>query len=115
MFDKSEVLIPAKKLSGLIGISIDHSRHRQGYAHLLFDRHEVIFAEGAPAESLLPGPQALKMMGEAARSEISSVFPELEEADARNSASRLIPPGNQQKQLVSRHHKNAKPLLSPAL
>jgi hypothetical protein len=32
------------------------------YWHLLFDRHEVIFAEGAPVESLLPGPAARASM-----------------------------------------------------
>lgn len=33
------------------------------YFHLFFERHEIVFANGVPAESLYPGPEALKMLG----------------------------------------------------
>lgn len=114
MFDVDEALVPAKHLTGLPGISIVPKTGWQGYAHVLFDRHEVIQAEGAPAESLLPGPQALKTMGDDARTEILSIFPELAEIDAREQAARFIPAGQAQKMLAARHQKNAKPLLSLA-
>lgn len=32
------------------------------YYHLLLDRHEVLFAEGMPTESLFPGPMAIQNM-----------------------------------------------------
>lgn len=48
------------------------------YVHLLFDRHEIILSEGAPTESLYPGPCALNNLAPAARQELLSVFPELE-------------------------------------
>ena len=35
---------------------------RIGYYHFLLDRHEVVFAEGAGAESLLPGPMAWRAL-----------------------------------------------------
>ncbi|WP_417209913.1 Hint domain-containing protein [Antarctobacter sp.] len=47
------------------------------YVHLLFDRHEIILSEGAPTESLYPGPCALNNLAPSARAELLSVFPEL--------------------------------------
>ena len=40
----------------------------------------MIFANGAPAESLYPGPQALKALDPQSRDEILTIFPELAEA-----------------------------------
>lgn len=54
LFAEAEVLVPAVSLLG------DNARRETAtgagvhYLHLLFDRHEIIFAEGAPVESLLP-------------------------------------------------------------
>lgn len=48
------------------------------YVHLLFDRHEIILSEGAPTESLYPGPCALNNLAPAARAELLAVFPELQ-------------------------------------
>ena len=47
------------------------------YMHLLFDQHEVIFANGAPSESLSPGQTALGSMGAAARDEVFELFGDL--------------------------------------
>ena len=47
------------------------------YAHVMFDRHEVIYAEGAATESFHAGPQGLRALDGAARAELLSVFPEL--------------------------------------
>ncbi|WP_281859531.1 Hint domain-containing protein, partial [Litoreibacter halocynthiae] len=46
-----EVLIPAKKLLGLPGIAYADDMIVVTYHHILLDRHEIIFAEGAPTES----------------------------------------------------------------
>lgn len=54
-----EVLLPAKALLDLPGIA-RAPRPRVEWLHLMFERHEIVFAEGARAESLLPGPQALR-------------------------------------------------------
>jgi hypothetical protein len=59
------------------GIRVAHGRRRVTYLHLLFDRHEVVFAEGIPTESLWPGPMALGSLEAAARAEIFALFPEL--------------------------------------
>jgi phage gp46-like protein len=54
-----EVLLPAKALLDLPGIT-RAPRPRIEWLHLMLERHEIVFAEGARAESLLPGPQALR-------------------------------------------------------
>lgn len=47
------------------------------YMHLIFDTHQIIFANGRPTESLYPGPQALAAMSSAARQELFAIFPDL--------------------------------------
>ena len=105
------MLIPAIKLTALPGIYLDTTVPSVDYVHLLFERHEVIFAEDAPTESLFTGPEALKSVSEEAREEILSIFPELADLDYTPKAARLIPPGRRQKKLVERHLKNNRPLL----
>lgn len=68
-----EVLAKAKHLPGA-------TREEGGeveYLHVFFDRHEIIFANGAAAESLRPGRQALRMLDRAARAELLALFPQL--------------------------------------
>ncbi|MBM1221214.1 Hint domain-containing protein [Ponticoccus sp. SC2-23] len=47
MFDAVEVLLPARRLPGLEGISVDAARDGVTHLHLLFDQHEVAYANGA--------------------------------------------------------------------
>ncbi|MEL7256541.1 MAG: Hint domain-containing protein [Pseudomonadota bacterium] len=47
------------------------------YHHFLLDRHEVVFAEGAASESLLPGECAQSALGPKAVSEIDSALSNL--------------------------------------
>ncbi|AJE45570.1 Hint domain-containing protein [Celeribacter indicus] len=71
-----EVLVPAKHL-----VNHDTVRIREGgeveYFHILFDRHEVVFADGAPAESFHPGDTGATALDRAARDEILALFPQL--------------------------------------
>lgn len=76
LFGEAEVLAKAKDLVN----GRDVRRVEGGlvqYWHMLFDTHEIVFAEGAATESLHPGDQALKSIGDGARREILSLFPEL--------------------------------------
>ncbi|EEE37061.1 hemolysin-type calcium-binding region [Rhodobacteraceae bacterium KLH11] len=111
MFGATEVLIPAIKLTAMPGIHVDDSVASVEYFHLLFDCHQVIFAENAPTESLYTGPEALKSLSAASRREIFGIFPELADLDYRADPARLIPRGRLQSQLITRHLKNNKPLL----
>ncbi|MEX0307927.1 MAG: Hint domain-containing protein [Ruegeria sp.] len=111
MFGTTEVLIPAIKLVALPGIYVDEGVESVEYFHLLFDRHQVIFAENAPTESLYTGPEALKALSTESRREIFEIFPELADLDYRADPARMIPRGRLQAQLITRHLKNNKPLL----
>ncbi|NPD15979.1 Hint domain-containing protein [Xinfangfangia sp. D13-10-4-6] len=81
LFGEDEVLVPAKHLVN------DHSIRLQPgglveYFHVMFDRHQIIFAEGVPSESFHPGDTAMSALDSAARHEIFDVFPELKETPA---------------------------------
>ena len=93
MFGVSEVFTPAIKLVELPGIFVDTAVQPVTYFHLLFVAHEVIFAEGAPTESLFLGDQVMKSLPEDVTSEIATIFPELVEAPGTSQPSRLVPDG----------------------
>jgi hypothetical protein len=111
MFGKSEVLIPAIKLTALPGVFVDASTESVEYFHLLFDAHQIIYAENTPTESLFTGPEALKSLGSAVREEILGIFPEMADISHIADLARYIPHGRPQGQLVERHLKNNKPML----
>lgn len=95
-----EVLIPANKLTPLPGIFVDHNVSSVTYYHLLLDSHQVIFAEGAPTESLLTGAQSLNALPIEARREIKQLFPELMSTEA--ASARPIPSPKVQKALIAK-------------
>ncbi|WP_460274794.1 Hint domain-containing protein [Celeribacter sp. ULVN23_4] len=76
LFGTSEVFSAAKHLVN--GTTI---RERAGgvvtYYHLMFDRHEVIFAEETPTESFHVSNLSLTGVADAARDELFGLFPEL--------------------------------------
>ena len=77
MFGDSEVLAPAHTLCNDGSITIDRDVEEVTYYHILFDRHEIIFANGLPTESFFPGETALNALDQAARAEIETLFPDL--------------------------------------
>ncbi len=107
MFGISEVLVSAKKLVGLPGISVDNSLNALSYFHLVMGRHEIIFAENTPTESFFPGPLGLASLPPEQRVEIEALFPNLPANQAR-----LIPEGREQLQLAQRHLRNGKNVVS---
>ncbi len=58
------------------------------YIHLMFDRHEIIRANGAWTESFQPGDLTLSGMGVAQREELLALFPEAEIAAQGFAAAR---------------------------
>ncbi len=73
----NEVLVPAKSLVGLPGIRTMKGRRKISYFALLLDRHEVILAEGAAAESFRPGPMVTRHFSQEHLTQIELIYPGL--------------------------------------
>lgn len=110
MFDAEEVLVAAKHLLGNEGISLDERRDEVTYVHFMCEDHEIVWAEGAPTESLYLGPEAQKILGQQTLDEIFGIFPELRGYVAE--PARALIKGPHGRKLVERHRKNGRPLLS---
>lgn len=76
LFGETEVLVAAKHL-----LSNPAVRLLEGgevtYIHMLFDHHEVVYANGMPTESFYPGDMALCSVTDRSRHEMFELFPEL--------------------------------------
>lgn len=80
LFGDDEVLVAAKHLvndSTIVRVEGGDVE----YFHMLFDTHEIVFAEGAPSESFHPGEVGWGALAEEAREEILDLFPELRMGD----------------------------------
>lgn len=74
LFGEEEVLVAAKHLVN------DGTIRRQAggeveYLHLMFDRHQVIWAEGLPSESFFPGAATMAGLEDGVRAELCALFP----------------------------------------
>jgi hypothetical protein len=76
-FGEKEVLVAAKHLVGLAGISIIEVPSVE-YFHMLFDQHEIVFSEGIESESFHPGAVGIGTLSQEARAELFRLFPSLE-------------------------------------
>lgn len=74
---EAEVLVPAGLLAQGSDRIVARPMERVTYVHLLFDRHEIIFSQGAPSESYQPfGPDAQER-APAVMAELRALFPDL--------------------------------------
>ncbi len=110
MFGQPEVLVAAKQLLQFDGVDLEDDLTEVTYVHILFDRHEVVRANGAESESLYLGPMALEAVGSAALAEIRMIFPELLEDGFEPAQARLLASGRQGRRLATRHRQNSQPL-----
>ncbi|MEG4645588.1 Hint domain-containing protein [Paracoccus sp. APAP_BH8] len=109
MVGEAEVLLAARHLLGLDGVEVVEDMQEVEYWHFMFDRHEVVFSNGAPTESLFTGPEAMKALGPEAREEIFTLFPELARPEREAPiAARLLLRGRQGRHLVQRLVTNGK-------
>jgi hypothetical protein len=89
MFGLAEVLAPVGQLTALPGIDrVDRDRPI-AWTHLLLARHAILSAEGAPAESLLPGDRAAPALPPGIAAELAPARPILTNPRARALAARL--------------------------
>ncbi|MGL6209320.1 MAG: Hint domain-containing protein, partial [Paracoccaceae bacterium] len=104
MFAVDEVLVAAKQLLDLPGIDRLGDEAGVDYFHIMFDRHQVVFAQGAPSESFFVGREAVAALDAEARAEVLAVFPDLagESVDACMPPVRLLVNGRRARSLAGR-------------
>ncbi|NVO27563.1 hypothetical protein HJ526_09045 [Donghicola sp. C2-DW-16] len=74
------------------GVRIAQGRKRVTYFHIMFESHQLIYAEGIATESMYPGPQALKSLCPAALESLLGVFPDFIDIDSLDSACHVYGP-----------------------
>jgi len=72
-----EILVAAKSLVNNQTILVDHTVKAVEYIHILFDKHELVFANGSLSESFYPGISALTALDKPVQNEVFEIFPEL--------------------------------------
>lgn len=113
MFKQAEILVAAQQLLAVPGIEIVEDCESVEYWHFMMDRHEIVQANGALAESLLPGIEALKAVPTEALEEIFQIFPELRDREAAKHVehARYVPAGHKSRKLVERAGATGRPLV----
>ncbi len=76
LFGESEVLVAARHLIDGVQVTQEFGG-AVTYIHMLFDEHEIVYADGAATESFHPGDLALTAISDDAREELFALFPEL--------------------------------------
>ena len=70
-----DTLVRAIQLTDQPGIRIAHGKRAVSYVHLMFEAHQIIFAENTASESFYPGPWGVKMLGDGAKASLQRHFP----------------------------------------
>ncbi|NCO86363.1 MAG: Hint domain-containing protein [Rhodobacterales bacterium] len=68
------VLAPAKALTHRHGVRVLQGKRSVSYFHIVFSRHEIIWANGAMIESFYPGPMALRAMSAETLAQVRAIF-----------------------------------------
>lgn len=87
------VLVPAKALLGRAGVRVMQGKRRVSYHHLVFSRHEVIWANATPSESFFPGPAARQALPHLDATPFAPAAPLLRVQAARRAALDPRPAG----------------------
>ncbi|TMV14519.1 Hint domain-containing protein [Arenibacterium halophilum] len=82
LYGTSEVLVKAVDLVNDDTIIRVNDMVEVTYFHLLFDRHQIVIANGVAAESYLPGPCTLPGFDAATQAEILRLFPQMDAVGA---------------------------------
>lgn len=76
LFSQPEVLVKAKDLINDTNIRVDHDCDEVTYYHILFDRHQIVCAEGAASEAYHPGDQTRDGFDVDVEAELMALFPD---------------------------------------
>ena len=88
LFGEAEVLAAAIHLTSLAGVE-QVLTSGVTYVHIMFDRHEIVLADGAWSESFQPAQRMLDGMGNDQQDELLTLFPELAAMEVAFPAARL--------------------------
>jgi len=94
MFGDEEMLIAVKHLEKIRYIQKPRVKTGVTYRHILLDRHEVIYANGLPTESLLIGDEARRKLPPELKREIEEILPELACGPAAQPPARVLARGH---------------------
>lgn len=101
LFGRREVFVAANHMLDSKFVTVE-AREHVTYIHLMFDQHEVIFANGVPSESFHPGSYGVDGMNEQAREELFAIFPTLRSSiGSYGSTARSVLKRQETKLLVS--------------
>ena len=111
----SEVLVAAKNLLPVPGVVEDGEAIGVTYFHIMFDRHELVLANGLPVESLFLGAEALNALSQEAVAELEQLLDQTIDQLRRSSipSARPIVTGKAAKSLIARHLRHTRPLQAP--
>ena len=100
-------LVRAAFLLDRPGIRVANGKCRVTYIHLLFERHQIVFAGGLASESFYPCPHALATLNGPAFTELRSLFPQAAQIADRAAAVALYGPPARilptRRELAARH------------
>lgn len=102
MFGDAEMLIAVKHLERVKKVQKPAIKRGLTYRHILFDRHEVIFANGLPSESLLIGQVARNRLPKALLDEIETLMPQIAKSPAAQPPARVLARGHHGRLLSER-------------
>ncbi|CUH75519.1 hypothetical protein TRM7557_00427 [Tritonibacter multivorans] len=111
MFGARQVLVAAKDLLDLPGVTQAGTGQTLTYWHILLPRHEILWAEDAAVESFLPTPLSLRALHEGDRQTIAQKITQL----APYEMARAQINGARARKCVARHLRNQKPLVGQGL
>lgn len=77
LFNTSEVLVTARDLVDRNRVQIDLRLREITYVHLLFDQHQILWANNVETESFHPASAALSSLGDLDRKRLLNAQPEL--------------------------------------
>lgn len=102
MFGHGEMLIAVKHLEKLRKVHKPQVGEGVTYRHILLDRHEVIYANGLPSESLLIGQEARTKLPKALMEEIKALMPQIARSPAAQPPARVLARGHHGRLLSDR-------------
>ncbi|MGR3815543.1 MAG: Hint domain-containing protein [Cognatishimia activa] len=102
-FGQEDALVAAIKLTILPGIFLEPNIQDTTYYHLGFEDHEIVFAEGAPAESLLHGDDTDLITSPEAQAELEWLLPFSNGTPTTPKPKANIPSPSLQKTIVQAH------------